>query len=205
MGNYEDDLKFELECQPTADRYYMKTIKNIERIDRIDFKKSEVNRRLQYQDVDVIVKTKTGDIKISEKFRRPFGSGLNDVFIEIFSNVDTKEEPISAGSTFKSTADILCYYKNGYVCKIDAKKLKTFAYSLYKHFLTIDLTEYKLSKIEKYPVAIGDRIINGSILVSKSTKEVDGVKKTWKTMSYNISIKDLKDIMGGQSIEVEKI
>ena len=85
MGNYENDLKFELECQPMADRYYMKTIKNIERIDRIDFKKSKVNRRLQYQDVDVIVKTKTGDIKISEKFRRPFGSGLDDVFIEIFS------------------------------------------------------------------------------------------------------------------------
>lgn len=205
MGNYENDLKFESECQPMADRYYMKTVKNIERIDRIDFKKSEVNRHLQYQDIDVIVKTKTRDIKISEKFRRPFGSGLDDVFIEIFSNVDAKEEPISSGSTFKSTADILCYYKNGYVCKIDAKRLKAFAYPLYKHFLTIDLTEYKLSKIEKYPIVIGNKTIKGSILVSKSTKEVDGVKKTWKTMSYNISIKDLKDLIGQQSVEVEKI
>jgi hypothetical protein len=62
-----------------------------------------------------------------------------------------------------------------------------------------------LSKIEKYPIVMGNKTIKGSILVSKSTKEVDGVKKTWKTMSYNISVKDLKDLMGQQSVEVEKI
>lgn len=177
-------MAIEKKYQPMADELYKELFPNCE-IETIEWEASSKNRMLQMADIDRIIHTKDNKhIKISEKFRLPNKYPLHDITIELYSNLEKRK----LGWTIHSDADYLFYFKGDKVCIVDAQDLKGIAEDILKEVQNYDFEACEINKLYKHPIQIKGMEILGSIMVHQPGQQ------SWKTVTYMLPIKNLKNL-----------
>ena len=180
-----NDLKYEKECMPLADKFY-KSQFEIYGIKRWGMSKDE--RHMQLNDIDVTITvenhsngTQPKHINISEKFRR---DDWGDMLMELFT---INKHGIKESWALTTKSEYIVYFTPTNTYVVDSQDLKDFARSI-ESYVKNEIDSFTKEKRNSKDINIKDfkaKLIKSQTTMGGSTWENISIAIDWRTLEKN--------------------